>query len=245
MKIARYWGVLRSLFVYYRPTKYSQWHKFYKSILTEGSTVFDIGAHVGSKTRSMRKAGAKVIALEPQQPFAGFLRRTLPKDIVLIEAAAGEHETKAEMSVSTKHPTVSSLRTDFVSKGTSTPGFQHVRWDKKQTVQVVTLDGLIKKHGKPDYIKIDVEGFELEVLKGLSQPIALISFEFLPGFLNLSLAVIERLNQLGDYEFNILIGEKTQFLFSEWSDQKSLVAWMQNQNPRSKSADIFARFKAN
>jgi len=44
---------------------------------------------------------------------------------------------------------------------------------------MVTLDAAtIETFGKPFYCKIDVEGWELDVLKGLSQPIPLISFEF-------------------------------------------------------------------
>jgi hypothetical protein len=53
-------------------------------------------------------------------------------------------------------------------------------WDDTSVgdVNVVTLDSLIKEYGTPDYIKVDVEGFDLEVLTGLSSQISLISFEF-------------------------------------------------------------------
>src|SRR5262249_60695009 len=53
-------------------------------------------------------------------------------------------------------------------------------WDETAAIEVnvVTLDSLIDEFGVPDYIKIDVEGFDLEVLRGLSQPIALLSVEF-------------------------------------------------------------------
>ena len=43
---------------------------------------------------------------------------------------------------------------------------------------LTTLDALIELHGKPDFIKIDVEGFEVDVLGGLSSAIPLLSFEF-------------------------------------------------------------------
>ena len=241
MGITRYWGFLRSLIIYYRPTKRSQWLRFYKDLLSESAIVFDIGAHVGSRSRTMRKAGAKVIALEPQQPFADFLKKTLPSDIVFIEAAAGEKESETEMSVSTKHPTVSSLRPDFVSSASSAPGFEHVRWDKKQMVKVLTLDSLIKSHGTPDYVKIDVEGFELEVLKGLSTPIRLISCELLPGFPALSIEVLNRISELGNYEFNLVIGETAKFAWSDWRDHQTVKSWIEKQSPNTKPADLFAR----
>lgn len=241
MKITRYWGFVRSLIIYYRPTKRSQWLRFYKNLLPKNATVFDIGAHVGSRARTMRKAGAKVVALEPQQPFADFLRKTLPSEIVFIEAAAGEKESEVEMSVSTKHPTVSSLKADFISSASSKPGFEKVRWDRTQLVKVVTLDGLIQSHGTPNYIKIDVEGFELEVLKGLSQPIEMISCEVLPGFPELSIEVLYRISELGKYEFNLVVGEGAKFLWSDWKNQKAVRDWIENQSPKTKPADLFAR----
>jgi FkbM family methyltransferase len=245
LRVKSYWGFLRSLVIYYRPTKRSQWLKFYKNTLPKNSLVFDIGAHVGSKTRSMRNAGAKVVALEPQQPFAGFLKKTLPSDVVFIEAAAGENEAEAQMSVSTKHPTVSSLREDFVSSAGSAPGFKKVKWDQKQLVRITTVDSLISQYGLPNYIKIDVEGFELEVLKGLSHSVELISFEVLAGFPKLAIEVLDRVSQLGEYEFNLVIGEKAIFSWQQWQEKKVVANWIENQSPSSKSADLFARKVSN
>ena len=193
----------------------------------------------------MRNAGAKVVALEPQQPFAGFLKKTLPSDVVFIEAAAGEKETEAEMSVSTKHPTVSSLREDFVSSAGSAPGFKKVKWDKKQLVRITTVDSLISQYGLPNYIKIDVECFELEVLKGLSHSVELISFEVLAGFPKLAIEVLDRVSQLGEYEFNLVIGEKAIFSWQQWQEKKVVANWIGNQSPSSKSADLFARKVSN
>ncbi len=127
-------GFIRSLVIYHHPTSLLRWRRFYRNFLTPGSLVFDVGAHVGTRARAMRAAGARVVALEPQEPFAGFLRKTLPRDITLLTVAAGPTETKSEMSVSSRHPTVSSLRTDFVQDAKNAPGFEHVRWDRRQVV---------------------------------------------------------------------------------------------------------------
>src|SRR6185312_4956889 len=64
----------------------------------------------------------------------------------------------------------------------------------KYKVETNTLNHFIGQYGKPDYIKIDVEGYEKEVLYGLNQVIAYISFEAnLPEFLTESLQIIEYL----------------------------------------------------
>jgi hypothetical protein len=55
-------------------------------------------------------------------------------------------------------------------------------WNEENTgsieVPVSTLDTLISKHGVPDYIKMDIEGYELAAIEGLSAPVNLMSFEY-------------------------------------------------------------------
>lgn len=239
--VNRWWGFLRSLVVYHNPRMLGAWREFYRHVLSPGDIVFDVGAHVGTRARAMRSAGAQVIALEPQAPFARFLRFALPADIVVHEVAVGSVDAEAEMAVSSRHPTLSSLRTDFVTDAAKAPGFEHVRWDNTARVRVVTLDRLIRDHGHPSYIKIDVEGFELEVLSGLSSPVKLVSVEFLPGFPHLTVAVLERLAELGDYLFNPVVGEKAVFLWPEWRDGDSVREWLLSQSPDATSGDLFAR----
>lgn len=234
-------GFLRSIAIYHNPISLWRWRRFYRKTLTPNSLAFDVGAHVGTRARAMRSAGARVVALEPQQPFVGFLRKTLPRDITLLAAAAGATETSSEMAISSKHPTVSSLRPDFVANAKTAPGFSHVRWDRRQTVQVTTLDALIARFGRPDFIKIDVEGFELEVLAGLSEPVPLISVEYLPAYPNLSLAVIDKLACLGPCLFNAVAGESGEFRWSAWQDADFTKDWLSKLPGDAQSGDIFAR----
>lgn len=234
-------GLARSLVIYHNPVTIFAWRRFYRDLLQPGDLVFDVGAHVGTRSRAMRAAGARVIALEPQAIFAGYLRRTLPADVVLIEAAAGGEEAVAQMAVSSRHPTVSSLKVGFVQGAAQAPGFDHVAWDRTQQVRMVTLDRLIAEYGVPNYIKIDVEGYELEVLSGLSTGIDLISVEYLPGFVDLTLAVLERLADLGEYRFNAIAGERSGFLWSDWQGRAGVEDWLRALPARAPSGDLFAR----
>ncbi|NNU79453.1 FkbM family methyltransferase [Halovulum dunhuangense] len=235
-------GLARSLAIYYgNPLRQRALTRFYAGILKPGDLVFDIGAHVGNRTRALRRAGARVVALEPQAPFSTFLRRTLPRDVVLLEMAAGPQETVAQMAVSRLHPTVSSVKAGFADAALAAPGFEHVRWDAVQQVQVTTLDALIATHGMPAFIKIDVEGFELEVLQGLGEPVPQVAVEYLPGLPRMARDVIERLSALGHYRYNVVRGEEGRFLWPEWRDAAQADAWLAARSPDEKHGDLYAR----
>ena len=237
----RWLGLARSLIIYHNPAMMRGWRRFYSEILRPDDVVFDVGAHVGTRARAMRRAGAKVVALEPQSLFASYLRFTLPRDIVLLEAAVGATETVAEMAVSSRHPTVSSLQSSFVAGAAKAPGFDHVRWDRVQKVQMVTLDGLIARHGLPIYINIDVEGFELDVLSGLSRAVPMLSVEYLPGFPDLTHAVLDRIEELGKYRFNPVVGENAAFLWPDWRSGAEMREWLAGLPTDAPSGDVFAQ----
>jgi len=234
-------GLLRSLIIYHSPTGIIRWRRFYRGLLAPRDLVFDVGAHVGTRARAMNSAGASVIAIEPQQPFAGFLRRTLPRDIRVLPVAVGQTPSKATLAVSSRHPTVSTLSADFVTAGKTATGFTQVNWDRTQQVQVVTLDDLIGEYGVPHYIKIDVEGSEGAVLAGLSHPVALISVEYLPALPHLARALVRQLQEMGNDRFNIVQGEGGSFLWPDWRDADAVTAWLASQGSAAQSGDLFAR----
>lgn len=238
-----WFGFFRSLFIYGNPRQQLAWRRFYRENLIAGDLVFDVGAHVGSRARAMRAAGAKVVAFEPQATFARFLSWSLPRDITLVVAALGSKETEAKLAVSRLHPTVSSLRTDFVRDASQTAGFKHVRWDSLQTVSVLTLDSQLEQHGIPSYVKIDVEGFELEVLSGLTKPLNMLSVEYLPGLPKLTLAVLQRITEMGEYLFNPVVGESATFLWPQWRDADAVKDWLHSQPSDAESGDLFARLQ--
>jgi FkbM family methyltransferase len=52
-----------------------------------------------------------------------------------------------------------------------------VTWTDWQDVETTTLDSLISEYGVPHYLKVDVEGFETSVFRGLHTAISYLSFE--------------------------------------------------------------------
>ena len=205
-------GLARSLVIYRaRPWRGTRLAAFYRGIVGPGDLAFDIGAHVGNRTRALVAAGARVVALEPQALFHAFLARDLPAEVTLLRQAAGAAPGQGALAVSRLHPTVSSLAPGFAARMATAPGFSRVRWDAAEPVEITTLDALIAAHGLPRFVKIDVEGFEPEVLAGLSAAPPWVAFEYLPATLDAALACVDRLATLGPYAFSLVPGETLTF----------------------------------
>jgi hypothetical protein len=95
-------------------------------------------------------------------------------------------------------------------------------WDRKVTVRTGTVDQMIDTFGLPRFIKIDVEGWELSVLKGLSRPVPLLSFEFTPLLIDEAKKCVARLNEIsGDYLFDYCLGENLDFVLPTHVDYQT------------------------
>jgi hypothetical protein len=113
-------------------------------------------------------------------------------------------------------------------------------WLEIRKVEVTTIDKLIEIYGVPDFVKIDVEGFEFEVIKGLTQPVGMLSLEYTGEYIESILSSIDHLSSIGDFEFNYYGGEDLSFVLDKWVWAKTLKDIMKKQGELA-SGDVYAR----
>lgn len=235
-------GVLRSLRIYHgHPARARAMDQLYARFIAPGDLVFDVGAHVGDRIASFRRLRARVVAVEPQPAAYRTLKMLFgrDRDVDLVRSAVGRTIGTAEMSLNLGNPTISTLSRDFISASRDAPGWEGEAWRDTIEVPVTTLDALIEAHGRPSFIKLDVEGFEAEALAGLSSPVRGLSFEFTTIQRPVAFACLDRCSALGYRTFNAALGESQAL--GEWREAQAMADWLEGLPHAANSGDIYAR----
>ncbi len=223
--------------------------KFYSQFIKKDDLCFDIGANFGLRTEIFLKLGAKVVAVEPQAVCMQKLQKKYGNNekVTLIKKAISDNHGKEELMVSDSH-TLSSMSKEWIDSIKSSSMFfvstQAFKWQKTATVAVTTLDRLIYKYGKPAFCKIDVEGYEYRVIKGLSEPIKAVSFEFTPTpeFILSAINIVEYLASIGEFQFNYSFGESISLVLKGWVESEEISNILLNLPKKTPvSGDIYAR----
>lgn len=190
-------------------------HELYSPLIREGDLVFDVGSHLGIKTEIFLEKGARVIAVEPNPLCHPTLQYAFGSNSRFTLLPCALSDTKGRMILN--HASVStaaSFREDWP-------------WLKGETIEkievgVTTLDCLIERYGIPDFCKIDVEGLELQVLRGLSRPIPIIELEYHLIEAQQFIRCLEYLSRLSEIRINFIAINGSKFELPDWIEVRDL-----------------------
>jgi FkbM family methyltransferase len=128
-------------------------------VLRPGDIVFDVGANIGYTTllfSALVGEKGKVVAVEPSRKSYDLLLRAIQerKNVVCLNLAASDQPGEIAF---------------FVPKSLDLASCLPVSGADLARVQSDTVDRIADIHGAPDFVKIDVEGYEPNVFRGMTK----------------------------------------------------------------------------
>lgn len=210
--------------------------RFYRSLLGVNPgrmLIFDVGANRGQRTAVFLKLGAEVVALEPDRfnqhllarKFQGRLRKHPVTIVGKAVSDTGRVETLWVTSPGSGLNTLSEKWVRTLDVNVAKFG-SRIDYPDRQSVETTTLAALMEEFGAPRYIKIDVEGHESRVLRGLPHSVPFVSFEaILPEFQAETNECIQMLCRLSpDGRFNFSYDCYKGLSLREWTTGPEMVS---------------------
>jgi len=202
---------------------------FYKRTLVgfrSGDLIFDIGANQGYKTGIFLRLGAKVVAVDPDEANTAileekFLRyRLRAKPLVVVTQAVSDKCAVETMWMEGPGSAKNTLSRKWVDTLTlDDKRFGHVlHFGQRTEVTTTTLEKLFITYGMPLFVKIDVEGLEVNVIRGMQRPVPYLSFEVnLPEFRAEGLECVKLLAAIAkDGKFNYAVDCRQGLALRDW-----------------------------
>jgi FkbM family methyltransferase len=220
-----YWGIADKKVI----DRISKEVEFYRDLLEglgDGDLIFDIGANHGHKTGIFLRLGARVLAVDPDETNQEalkekFLRyRLVRKPVIIVGKAVSDRSAVYKMWIDEPGSAKNTLSQKWVNtlRRDETRFGHRLEFARQKEVESISLEELMVTYGCPFFVKIDVEGHEPHVLRGLKRPVPYLSFEVnLPEFRQEGLECIELLRNIAaDGKFNYVVDCGHGLVLDKW-----------------------------
>jgi FkbM family methyltransferase len=185
--------------------------------------------------------GVRVIAVEPNPDCIRHIELSHgTAKVLILQAAAGPRNGLAVLNISRKDNN-SSVSKDWIAAMEREHSNYVGLWSKQITVPMLTLDTLIDHYGAPNFIKIDVEGFEEGVLDGLSTQPDLLSFEFNSLYLDAALRCLDKNVFHEKSVFNFAMWDPVRLELPQWVGKEQLKEHLLTIEKGENFGDVFVK----
>jgi FkbM family methyltransferase len=201
----------------------------FKKMILPGDVIFDIGANIGYTALLFGKLTGKngrVIAFEPGSRAFFYLNRNIAHNAKVLSNIEAHKIAVSDKAGELKFYDVAASDTSSLNPASNAEIYN---------VKTSTIDEVVKEHGIPQFIKIDVEGHETQVLLGAATTLSqnrppIIIFEALyEEIKNSNMNVIKsfcsqnysfhRIDYSGEFcDFNSDIGSSDYIAIPEWAE---------------------------
>ena len=203
---------------------------FFNKILKKKKLIFDVGSNQGDKAFVFSKIGQKIILFEPDKICCDFLENRFKnfKNILIekIVLTGRKAEKKSFITVenNSSYNSLNLKRINFLKNN-----FKYLL--KRIYIKTKSINFYIKKYGIPNFLKIDTEGSEYEIIKSIKKEhkplISCICFEAnLPLFFKETLMIISLFPRSS---FNLRIWNKYNFVYHKNINAKDLKLYLRNK----------------
>lgn len=218
-----------------------------EALMPVGLLAFDVGSYTGNSIPRLRAMGySEIVCFEPDPDNYSALVRSFrgQPGLTFFNYAVSDRSGEVLTLTSNRDcPWLNTLNKDWIEDTRHEQFFNRI---EKYSVETITLDDALSFYGRyPSYIKIDVEGHELNVLKGLSFKPKLLSFEWISEKVEKNISAVRYLQSSEFTEFYVCLQEDLPKLEKPGLDFNACIDFLRKLHiediENNKGGNIFCR----